>query len=62
MNTLEVPKYLEHVKRRLDEEKDRIIVYLDKKTKTPLIGVVEGELLERHISAILDKGEKDSAY
>ncbi|CAG8562028.1 588_t:CDS:10 [Paraglomus occultum] len=59
MNTLEVPKYLEHVKRRLDEEKDRIIVYLDKKTKTPLIGVVEGELLERHISAILDKGFDD---
>ncbi|KAJ1414221.1 Cullin, N-terminal [Sesbania bispinosa] len=41
---------------RLQEEQDRCLIYLDASTRKPLIATAEKQLLERHISAILDKG------
>ncbi|RUS21786.1 hypothetical protein BC937DRAFT_91460 [Endogone sp. FLAS-F59071] len=57
INSLEVPKYLQNVEIRLKEEgTDRMLHYLDKSTKGPLVAVVEGELFERHVGTILEKG------
>ncbi|KAM7505971.1 hypothetical protein LguiB_004875 [Lonicera macranthoides] len=41
---------------RLHEEHDRCLLYLDTSTRKPLVATAERQLLERHISAILDKG------
>lgn len=40
---------------RLHEEHERCLLYLDASTRKPLIASAEKQLLERHISAILDK-------
>lgn len=40
---------------RLHEEHERCLLYLDASTRKPLIATAEKQLLERHISAILDK-------
>ncbi|XP_053471325.1 cullin-4A isoform X2 [Ictalurus furcatus] len=52
----DVPEYLHHVARRLDEENDRVISYLDQSTQKPLISAVEKQLLGEHMTAILQKG------
>uniref|UniRef100_A0A8B9KCP2 Cullin-4A n=1 Tax=Astyanax mexicanus TaxID=7994 RepID=A0A8B9KCP2_ASTMX len=51
-----VPEYLHHVARRLEEENDRVISYLDQSTQKPLISTVEKQLLGEHMTAILQKG------
>uniref|UniRef100_A0A803VJA6 Cullin-4A n=1 Tax=Ficedula albicollis TaxID=59894 RepID=A0A803VJA6_FICAL len=56
MQEREVPEYLHHVNRRLEEEGDRVITYLDHSTQKPLIACVEKQLLGEHLSAILQKG------
>ncbi|KAK9714390.1 hypothetical protein RND81_06G090800 [Saponaria officinalis] len=56
MQQSDVPDYLKHVETRLYEEQERCLLYLDASTKKPLIATAEKQLLERHISAILDKG------
>ncbi|XP_055803011.1 cullin-4-like [Solanum dulcamara] len=56
MQQSDVPDYLKHVEVRLHEEHDRCLHYLDASTRKPLIATAERQLLERHISAILDKG------
>ncbi|KAJ6936659.1 hypothetical protein NC652_011382 [Populus alba x Populus x berolinensis] len=56
MQQSDVPDYLKHVESRLNEEQDRCKIYLDSSTKKPLIAAAERQLLERHTSAILDKG------
>ncbi|XP_049371557.1 cullin-4-like [Solanum verrucosum] len=56
MQQSDVPDYLKHVEVRLHEEHDRCLHYLDASTRKPLIATTEKQLLERHISAILDKG------
>ncbi|KAK6797191.1 hypothetical protein RDI58_004893 [Solanum bulbocastanum] len=56
MQQSDVPDYLKHVEVRLHEEHDRCLHYLDVSTRKPLIATTERQLLERHISAILDKG------
>uniref|UniRef100_A0A8C1YYS4 Cullin 4A n=1 Tax=Cyprinus carpio TaxID=7962 RepID=A0A8C1YYS4_CYPCA len=48
--------YLHHVSRRLEEENDRVISYLDQSTQKPLIATVEKQLLGEHMNAILQKG------
>uniref|UniRef100_A0A669E3Q6 Cullin 4A n=1 Tax=Oreochromis niloticus TaxID=8128 RepID=A0A669E3Q6_ORENI len=48
--------YLHHVARRLEEENDRIVSYLDQSTQKPLISCVEKQLLGEHMTAILQKG------
>ncbi|MBN3303545.1 CUL4A protein, partial [Amia calva] len=56
MQEREVPEYLHHVKRRLEEENDRVITYLDHSTQKQLIFTVEKQLLGEHLTAILQKG------
>ncbi|KAL2930597.1 Cullin-4, partial [Bienertia sinuspersici] len=56
MQHSDVPDYLKHVEIRLHEEQERCLLYLDASTRKPLISTAEKQLLERHISAILDKG------
>uniref|UniRef100_A0A673G1C7 Cullin family profile domain-containing protein n=1 Tax=Sinocyclocheilus rhinocerous TaxID=307959 RepID=A0A673G1C7_9TELE len=56
MQERDVPEYLHHVARRLEEENDRVISYLDQSTQKPLITTVEKQLLGEHLNAILQKG------
>ncbi|MFS7931592.1 putative cullin protein, neddylation [Helianthus anomalus] len=56
MQQSDVPDYLKHVEVRLHEEHDRCLLYLDASTRKPLVATAERQLLELHISAILDKG------
>ncbi|KAL0310541.1 UNVERIFIED_CONTAM: Cullin-4 [Sesamum angustifolium] len=56
MQHADVPDYLKHVEVRLQEEHERCLIYLDASTRKPLVATAEKQLLERHISAILDKG------
>lgn len=41
MQEREVPEYLHHVNKRLEEEADRLITYLDQTTQKSLIATVE---------------------
>ncbi|KAL7395955.1 hypothetical protein ABVT39_026140 [Epinephelus coioides] len=56
MQEREVPEYLHHVNKRLEEEADRVITYLDQSTQKPLIATVEKQLLGEHLKATLQKG------
>ncbi|XP_020501099.2 cullin-4B isoform X2 [Labrus bergylta] len=56
MQEREVPEYLHHVSKRLEEEADRVITYLDQSTQKPLIATVEKQLLGEHLTATLQKG------
>lgn len=53
---LEVPSYLMHVKRRLDEEVNRVDYYLDFATCKPLISLAEKHLIVDHMEAFINKG------
>ncbi|XP_030762316.1 cullin-4B [Sitophilus oryzae] len=56
MQELEVPDYLTHVDKRIAEENERVLHYLDPGTKYQLIHTVEKQLLREHVSQILQKG------
>lgn len=56
MQELEVPEYLQHVDKRLAEENERLLHYLDPLTKYQLIFTVEKQLLSEHLTGILQKG------
>lgn len=56
MQQADVPDYLKHVEMRLQEENERCLIYLDASTRKPVVATAEKQLLERHITAILDKG------
>lgn len=56
MQELEVPEYLAHVDKRLQEENERVLHYLDSSTKYQLIHTVEKQLLSEHVNNILQKG------
>ncbi|ESQ55574.1 hypothetical protein EUTSA_v10024458mg [Eutrema salsugineum] len=56
MQQSDVPEYLKHTEGRLHEENERCMLYLDAGTRKPLIATTEKQLLECHISPILDKG------
>nr|XP_056717915.1 cullin-4A [Euleptes europaea] len=56
MQEREVSEYLHHVNKRLEEEADRVVTYLDYSTQKPLIACVERQLLGEHLTAILQKG------
>ncbi|KAM6924217.1 cullin-4B [Xenentodon cancila] len=56
MQEREVPEYLHHVSKRLEEEADRVITYLDQSTQKPLIATVEKQLLGEHLTTTLQKG------
>uniref|UniRef100_A0A1A7Y2N3 Cullin-4B n=1 Tax=Iconisemion striatum TaxID=60296 RepID=A0A1A7Y2N3_9TELE len=56
MQEREVPEYLHHVNKRLEEEADRVITYLDQSTQKSLIATVEKQLLGEHLTSVLQKG------
>ncbi|KAK0133145.1 Cullin-4B [Merluccius polli] len=56
MQEREVPEYLHHVNKRMEEEADRVITYLDQSTQKPLIATVEKQLLGEHLTTTLQKG------
>jgi len=56
MQQSDIPDYLKHVESRLQEEHERCILYLEANTRKPLIATTETQLLERHTSAIIEKG------
>lgn len=56
LNTSQVGDYLQYVDKRLLQEKQRIVRYLDPSTRTPLVSNVEKELISVHVSYLLDKG------
>ncbi|XP_030031725.1 cullin-4A isoform X2 [Manduca sexta] len=56
MRELAVPEYLAHVEKRLKEENDRLLHYLDPSTKWQLIHTIERQLLSEHLTGILGKG------
>uniref|UniRef100_A0A915HMC9 Cullin-4 n=1 Tax=Romanomermis culicivorax TaxID=13658 RepID=A0A915HMC9_ROMCU len=53
---LDISIYLHHVDKRLREESERLLQYLDCTTRKPLITCVEINLLQNHVTAILSKG------
>ncbi|XP_046371924.1 cullin-4A-like [Haliotis rufescens] len=56
MQERDVPEYLAHVDKRLNEENERLLHYLDQSTKKALVMCVERQLLEQHLHQILQKG------
>ena len=48
--------YLRHAERRLAEEAERALAYLERGTRAPLMKVAEAQLLARHIPALLEAG------
>nr|CAG4641482.1 EOG090X01NX [Eurycercus lamellatus] len=56
MQEREVPEYLAHVDKRLNEENQRLLHYLDHSTKRALISTVEKQLIGEHLVQILQKG------
>jgi cullin-4 len=53
---LDVSLYLRHVERRIQEENERLVYYLDPTTKKGLLSTVQKQLLERHLDNILSRG------
>ena len=56
MQQLEVPEYLCHVDKRINEENERVLHYLDSGTRYQLIHNVEKQMLSEHTANILQKG------
>lgn len=56
MQKSEIPGCLYHIKKLLEEEVDRVKTYLRLNTQKLLIEIVEKELLDEHLSAIVQKG------
>ncbi|XP_053200258.1 cullin-4B-like [Panonychus citri] len=56
MQELEVSAYLAHVDKRVNEETERLLHYLDHSTRKLLITCVEKQLISEHLSSILQKG------
>jgi len=48
--------FLRHAERRLQEEQDRVMLYLDASSRRALVGEVEDTLIRMHSQALLDKG------
>lgn len=52
----EVPVYIRYVDKRLNEESERLLHYLDSSTRKPLFACVEKQLVENHLTILLQKG------
>ncbi len=48
--------YLIHVEKRLEEEQERLVYYLDSSTKKALVATIENQLIEAHVDSIIAKG------
>ena len=55
MHDRDVPEYIAHVDKRLNEENGRLMHYLDASTRKPLISCVEKQLLQEHVIQLLEK-------
>lgn len=53
---LQVDEFLRYIERRIDEENNRILLYLDEQTKKELINILEQVGLARHVDLLLEKG------
>jgi len=53
---LPVPGYMAHTEKRMKEEQERLLHYLDSSSKWQLIHCVEKQLLAHHLNSILTKG------
>uniref|UniRef100_A0A8C2LSN9 Cullin N-terminal domain-containing protein n=1 Tax=Cricetulus griseus TaxID=10029 RepID=A0A8C2LSN9_CRIGR len=62
MQEREVPEYLHHINKCLEEEADRLITYLDQTTQKSLIVSVGKQLLGEHLTTILQKGLNNLLY
>ncbi|VEL20543.1 unnamed protein product [Protopolystoma xenopodis] len=51
---ISAPLYIKRVEERLEEEIKRVNQYLDPSTKHKIIGVIERELIERHMQVVVD--------
>lgn len=49
--------YLKHVKKRLEEETNRVDYYLDFTTKKQLLAVTERCLISDHMESFINKGD-----
>lgn len=56
VNERDVPEYLSHVEKRLREENDRLLHYLDPSSKWQLVHTVEKQLISEHLTTVLAKG------
>jgi cullin 3 len=54
MSECDCPEYLRKAQRRLEEELERCSSYLDKSTEVKIAGVVEHEMLEKHMQTLVD--------
>lgn len=51
-----LPNYLAHIEKRLSQEKDRVLHYLHKSTRKPLLLCTEKKLVGEHLEEILNRG------
>ena len=49
INERDIPEYLNHVERRIKEENERLVHYLDPSSKWQLIHMMEKQLLSEHL-------------
>ena len=56
MADLNVPFFLQHVQRRLQQSHDMVHAYLDATTKGPLVAVIEDNLFNPHTGMVLKNG------
>ncbi|XP_044263594.1 cullin-4A-like [Tribolium madens] len=56
ISTMEVPQYLSLVNKRITQEQERVKKYLNKSSETQLLDIVYTQLIENHITEILNKG------
>lgn len=56
ISDLPVPGYLAHTEKRIKEEQERLLHYLDSSSKWQLIHCVEKQLIAQHLPSILSKG------
>ncbi len=56
MSEMAIPDYLGHVQKRLNEEAERVMTYLDPSTRLPLLRLLETQLLQKHVDNMLEKG------
>lgn len=55
-STCDCPDYLRYADRRLEEEKERVVNYLDPSTEPKITRVIENELLSKQV-AFLDSSK-----
>lgn len=56
LQELQIEEFLKYIERRLNEENERVLLYLDEQTRKDLISTVEKVTLARHVDAIIEKG------